>query len=85
MTVAISKVMIIKDHKDNLNRELSLVEQKKMQWAKERGKPSLLDTMRSFNVSWLLHIFVSIRRDGKVRAISFKALINVRKEHHSVR
>lgn len=30
--------MIIKDHKDNLNRELSLVEQKKMQWAKERGE-----------------------------------------------
>lgn len=30
--------MIIKDHKDNINKELSLVEQKKMQWAKERGK-----------------------------------------------
>ena len=29
--------MIIKDHKDNINRELSLVEQKKQQWAKERG------------------------------------------------
>lgn len=30
--------MIIKDHKNNINRELSLVEQKKMQWAKERGE-----------------------------------------------
>lgn len=30
--------MIIKDHKDNLSKELSLVEQKKVQWAKERGK-----------------------------------------------
>lgn len=30
--------MIIKDHKDKLNKELSLVEQKKVQWAKERGK-----------------------------------------------
>lgn len=33
--------MIIKDHKDNLNKELSLVEQKKEQWAKERGKSSI--------------------------------------------
>jgi hypothetical protein len=32
--------MIIKDYKNNTNRELSLVEQKKMQWAKERGECS---------------------------------------------
>lgn len=29
--------MIIKEHKDNINKELSLVEQKKRQWANERG------------------------------------------------
>jgi hypothetical protein len=29
--------MIIKDYMENLCRDVSLVEQKKLQWAKERG------------------------------------------------
>ncbi|KAG5682320.1 hypothetical protein PVAND_011679 [Polypedilum vanderplanki] len=39
--------MIIKDHKDSINRELSLVEQKKMQWAKEREEMAKLEQYHS--------------------------------------
>ncbi|CAG9805494.1 unnamed protein product [Chironomus riparius] len=39
--------MIIKDHKDSINRELSLVEQKKIQWAKEREEMAKLEQYHS--------------------------------------